>query len=239
MSFETPGIGRILLSVAVGYVDGKYQQMEFMDNAVNNAAERVAGQHTGLAPEVLPNAFNRDAVKELINEFDAGGDPITVERVSDTLNEEMLDLPAGISKEQFISEFFENLEQEISRDGKIGRKLQTHYHQHHSAQIEEIHDALEELLGSVETGIDELVDRNPSALTERGFLEGMSIFSESKPSYNSYVGLYAFAHDPYDAQNRTAIRKQINIAEDIIDKELKESDKKNFACWILGVERVN
>jgi len=212
--------------------------MAFMDNAVNNAAERVADQHPGLAQEVFPAAFKNDEIKELINEFDDGGDPITLERVADMLNEEMLDLPQDIDTEQVVSDFFENLEQEISRDEEIGHKLHTVILQNQSAQADQIREALEELREQVKPSenseIYDLIIRDPTALTKRGFLEEMSVFTESKPSYNSFVGLYAFAHDPYDAQNRTAIEKQINIAKSIISNELKDSKKDKLRVLDIG-----
>lgn len=205
--------------------------MAFIDDAVNKAAERVADQHKGLAKEVFPVAFKSDEIKKLIDDFDAGGDPITVECIAETLNEEMLDLPQGIDTKQVVSEFFENLEQEISQDEEIGRKLHTAYHQHHSTQVDQIRDALEELRRQ---HLSDLIDRTPTALTERGFLDKLSVFAEPKPSYNSFVGLYAFAHDPSDAQNRTAIKKQIDIANDIIFNELADSDKSKLRVLDIG-----
>lgn len=150
MPFESPGGARLLLSATVGYAKGKYQRMAFMDDAVEHAAMRVAEQHEGLAPEVFPAAFEKDEVKELIDEFDAGGDPITVERVADTLNEELLDPELDIDPEQLVSEFFEYLEQEISQDEEIGHKLQMVYAQRLSEYATQLSDGQEELLEQIE-----------------------------------------------------------------------------------------
>lgn len=150
MSFDSPGGARLLLSATVGYAKGKYQRVAFMDDAVEHAAMRVAEQHEGLAPEVFPAAFEKDEVKELIDEFDAGGDPITVERVADTLNEEMLDPELDVDPEQLVSEFFEYLEQEISQDEEIGHKLQMVYAQHLSEYATRLREGQEELLEQIE-----------------------------------------------------------------------------------------
>lgn len=109
MLFDSPGGARVLLSATVGYANGKYQRMAFMDDAVEHAAMRVAEQHEELVPGVFPAAFEKDEVKELIDEFDADGDPITVERVADTFNEEMLDPELDIDTEQLVSEFLKIL----------------------------------------------------------------------------------------------------------------------------------
>lgn len=238
MLFDSPGGARVLLSATVGYTNGKYQRMAFMDNAVEHAAMQVAKQHEELVPGVFPAAFEKDEVEELIDEFDAGGDPITVERVADTLNQEMLDQELDIDTEQLVADFFENLEQEISQDEEIGRKLHTIYHQRHSAQANQILDALEELPGKIEPSgkseFNKLAKRDPTELTERGFLDGISVFNQSKPSYNSFVGLYALAHDPYDAQNRTALEKQIDVAENVIKRELAALDKNKLRVLDIG-----
>lgn len=105
MLFDSPGGARVLLSATVGYTNGKYQRMAFMDNAVEHAAMQVAKQHEELVPGVFPAAFEKDEVEELIDEFDAGGDPITVERVADTLNQEMLDQELDIDTEQLVADF--------------------------------------------------------------------------------------------------------------------------------------
>lgn len=106
MPLESALGARLLLSTTVGYAKGKYQRMAFIDDAVEHAAMRVAEQHEGLEPEVFPAAFEKDEVKELIDTFDAGGDPITVESVAETLNEEMLDPDLDADPEQFVTELF-------------------------------------------------------------------------------------------------------------------------------------
>lgn len=150
MPFDSPGGSRLLLSATVGYAKGKYQRMAFMDDVVEHAAMRVAEQHEELEPEVFPTAFEKDEVMELIDEFDAGGDPITVERVADTLNEGMLDPELDVDPEQLVSEFFEYLEQEISQDEEIGRKLQMVYAQRLSEYATRLRDGQEELLEQIE-----------------------------------------------------------------------------------------
>jgi hypothetical protein len=150
MPFDSPGGARLLLSATVGYAKGKYQRMAFMDEAVEHAAMRVAEQHQGLETEVFPAAFEKDEVKELIDGFDAGGDPITVERVADTLNEGMLDPELDVDPEQLVSEFFEYLEQEISQEEEIGRKLQMVYAQRLSEYATRLRDGQEELLEQIE-----------------------------------------------------------------------------------------
>ncbi|GAA1317255.1 hypothetical protein GCM10009647_046960 [Streptomyces sanglieri] len=82
--------------------------------------------------------------------------------------------------------------------------------------------------------LDELLTRKPSTLAERGFLDGMSVFDESKPSYGSFVGLYALVHDPYDAENRTALEKQIELAEDVIASELEVQNKNKLRVLDIG-----
>lgn len=242
MLFDLPGGARLLLTTTLGHAKGKYERMVFMEDAVENAAERVADQHVELEPEVFLIAFEKDEVKELIDEFDAGGDPITVEHVADTLNEEMLDPELDI--EQLVSDFFKNLEQEISQDEEIGRKLITFYSQQHLKQASQISDVqeeiikyLEEIVGgtnSVNEELEKIIIRDRVTLTERGFLDGISVFDQPKPSYNSLVGLYTLAHDPYDPQNRTAVKKQIDVAENVIEEELEESNKDKLRVLDIG-----
>ncbi len=150
MPLESVLGARLLLSGTVGYVKGKYQRMAFMDDVVENAARRVAEQHEGLEPEIFPAAFKKDDVKTLIDAFDAGGDPITIEHIAGTLNEEMLASDIDADPEQVVSEFFEYLEQEISQDEEIGRKLQTVYAQRLSEYATQLREGQEELLNQIE-----------------------------------------------------------------------------------------
>jgi hypothetical protein len=150
MPFESALGARLLLSSTVGYAKGKFQRIAFMDDAVEHAAMRVAEQHEGLEPEVFPAVFEKDEVKALIDTFDAGGDPITIERVAETLNEEMLDPNLNADPEQLITEFFTYLEQEISQDEEIGRKLQTVYAQRLYEHATRLREGQEELLEQFE-----------------------------------------------------------------------------------------
>lgn len=124
--------------------------MAFIDDAVEDAAVGVAEQHEGLEPEVFPAAFEKDEVKALIETFDTGGDPITVERVAEALNAEMLDPDLDADPEQLVAEFFEYLKQEISQDEEIGRKLRTVYAQRldeHATRLREGQKELFEVVG--------------------------------------------------------------------------------------------
>lgn len=150
MPFESAVGARVLLSATVGYVKGKYQRMAFMDDAVEHAAMRVADQHEELEPGAFPAAFEKDEMKSLIDSFDSGGDPITVERVAETLNEEMLDPDLDVDPKQLVAEFFEYLEQEISQDEEIGRKLQTVYAQRLYEYASRLREGQEELLEQIE-----------------------------------------------------------------------------------------
>lgn len=159
MPFESALGARVLLSATVGYAKGKYQRMAFMDDAVEHAAMRVAEQHEGLEPEVFPAAFEKDEVKALIDGFDAGGDPITVEGVAETLNEGMLDPDLDAAPDQLVTEFFEYLEQEISQDEEIGRKLQTVYAQRLYEYASRLHEGQEELLEQIEVAGQDRSDK--------------------------------------------------------------------------------
>jgi hypothetical protein len=150
MPFESPIDARVLLSATVGYVKGKYQRMAFMDDAVEHAAMRVADEHERLEPEVFPAAFEKVEVKALIDTFDAGGEPITVERVATTLNEEMIDPELDVDTGQLVSDFFEYLEQEISQNPELGRKIQTVYLQQLNEYATRLGDGQEELLNQIE-----------------------------------------------------------------------------------------
>jgi hypothetical protein len=68
-------------------------------DAIEQAAKRVAEKHDGLEPSVFPVAFEKDEVEDLIEEFDAGGDRITVAAVAGTMDAEMtpLEYPGSIS----------------------------------------------------------------------------------------------------------------------------------------------
>jgi len=150
MPLESVLGARLLLSATVGYAKGKYQRMAFMDEAVEHAAIRVAKRHDGLEPEVFPAAFEKDEVKTLIDRFDGGGDPITVESVAETLNEEMLDPDLDADQEELVTEFFTYLEQEISQDEELGRKLQTVYAQRLYEYATRLREGQEELLEQIE-----------------------------------------------------------------------------------------
>lgn len=150
MSLESAFGARILWSATVGYAKGKYQRMAFMDDAVEHAARRVAEEHERLEPEVFPAAFEKNEVKALIDGFDAGGDPITVGRIAETLNEEMLDPDLDADPEQLVAEFFKYLEQEVSQDEEIGRKLQTVYAQRLYEYASRLREGQEELLEQIE-----------------------------------------------------------------------------------------
>lgn len=150
MPLESALGARLLLSATVGYAKGKYQRMAFMDEVVENASRRVAEQHEGLDPQVFPAAFEKDDVKSLIETFDESGDLITVERVAQTLNRGMLDPDLEADPEQLVSEFFTYLEQEISQDEEIGRRLQTVYAQRLYEYATALQEGQEELLEQIE-----------------------------------------------------------------------------------------
>lgn len=159
MPFESASGARVLLSATVGYAKGKYQRMAFMNDAVEHAAMRVAEQNEGIEPEVFPAAFNDDEVKTLIDGFDSGGNPITVERVAETLNEEMLDPDLDVDPDQIVAEFFEYLEQEISQDEEIGHKLQTVYAQRLYEYASRLREGQEELLEQIEVAGQDRSDK--------------------------------------------------------------------------------
>lgn len=156
---------RLLLSATVGYAKGKYQRMAFMDEAVEHAAIRVAEQHKGLEPEVFPAAFEKDEVKALVDAFDAGGDPITIENVAETLNEEMLDPDLDTDPEQIVTEFFTYLEQEISQDEEVGRKLQTIYAQRLYEYATRLREGQEDLLEQIEVVGEDRSDKGYDVFT--------------------------------------------------------------------------
>lgn len=150
MSFETPFGARFLLSSAVGYVRGKYQRMSFLDDSIEQAAMRVAEQYDGLDPSVFPVVFEKDEVENLIEEFDAGGDRITVAAVAETMDTDMLDPELDAHSEELVAEFFEYLEQEMSQDPEIGRKLQTVYAQQLYQYATRLGEGQEEILDRIE-----------------------------------------------------------------------------------------
>lgn len=86
----------------------------------------------------------------------------------------------------------------------------------------------------IEREIEEILAGNPDALAKRGFLDGMSVFDESKPSYESLVGLYALVHDPHEVQEHTALEKQREVAEDVISNELEEQNKSELRVLDVG-----
>lgn len=120
--------------------------MAFLDDAVENAAQRVADQHEGLEPSVFPAIFDSDGVKELVEEFDAGGDPITPEDVAEELDDELLDPDLEVDAEQLVIEFLEFLEQEISTDPAIGNKLLMIYSQRIFEYTTQLQEGQEEIL---------------------------------------------------------------------------------------------
>lgn len=150
MSFETSFGARFLLSSTVGYVRGKYQRMSFLDDAIEQAAMRVAENHDSLKPSVFPVIFEKDEVESLIEEFDTGGDRITMAAVAETMDAEMLDPDLDADTEELIAEFFEYLEQEMSQDPEIGRKLQTVYAQQLYEYATRLGEGQEEILDRIE-----------------------------------------------------------------------------------------
>lgn len=150
MSFETPSGARFLLSSAMGYVRGKYQRMAFLDDAIEQAAMRVAKDYDGLEPSVFPVVFEKEEVEDLIEGFDAGGDRITVAAVAGTMDTEMLDPDLNADPEELVAKFFEYLEQEISQDPEIGRKLQTVYAQQLYEYATRLSEGQEEILDRIE-----------------------------------------------------------------------------------------
>jgi len=150
MSFETPSGARFLLSSAMGYVRGKYQRMAFLDDAIEQAAMRVAENYEGLEPSVFPVVFDKEEVEDLIEGFDAGGDRITVSAVAGTMDTEMLDPDLNADPEELVAKFFEYLEQEISQDPEIGRKLQTVYAQQLYEYATRLSEGQEEILDRIE-----------------------------------------------------------------------------------------
>lgn len=150
MSFETPFGARFLLSSAVGYVRGKYQRMAFLDDVIEQAAMRVAENYDGLEPSVFPVVFEKDEVEDLIEGFDAGGNPITVAAVAETMDTEMLDPDLDADPEELVAKFFEYLEQEMSQDPEIGRKLQTVYAQQLYEYATRLSEGQEKILDRIE-----------------------------------------------------------------------------------------
>lgn len=150
MSFESPFGARFLLSSVMGYVRGKYQRMAFLDDAIEQAAMRVAEKHDGLEPSVFPVVFEKEEVEDLIEEFDAGGDRITVAAVAETMDADMLDSDLDADPEELVAEFFKYLEQEMSQDPEIGRKLQIVYAQQLYEYATRLGEGQEEILDRIE-----------------------------------------------------------------------------------------
>jgi len=124
--------------------------MAFLDDAIEQAAVRVAENYDGLEPSVFPVVFEKDEIEDLIEEFDAGGDLITVAAVAETMDTEMLDPDLEADPEELVAEFFEYLEQEMSQDPEIGRKLQTVYAQQLYEYATRLNEGQEEILDRIE-----------------------------------------------------------------------------------------
>jgi hypothetical protein len=124
--------------------------MAFLDDAIEQAAMRVAENYDGLEPSVFPVVFDKEEVEDLIEGFDAGGDRITVAAVAGTMDTEMLDPDLNADPEELVAKFFEYLEQEISQDPEIGRKLQTVYAQQLYEYATRLREGQEEILDRIE-----------------------------------------------------------------------------------------
>ena len=150
MPFEMPMGARFLLSSTIGYVRGKYQRMSFLDDVIEQAAMRVAENYDGLEPSVFPAVFEKDEVKDLIEEFDTGGDRITMAAVASTMDTSMLDPDLDADPEELAAMFFECFEQELSQDPEIGRRLQTVYAQQLYEYATRLSEGQEEILDRIE-----------------------------------------------------------------------------------------
>jgi len=124
--------------------------MASLDDAIEQAAMRVAENYEGLEPSVFPVVFDKEEVEDLIEGFDAGGDRITVSAVAGTMDMEMLDPDLNADPEELVTKFFEYLEQEISQDPEIGRKLQTVYAQQLYEYTTRLSEGQEEILDRIE-----------------------------------------------------------------------------------------
>ncbi|WP_239524299.1 ATP-binding protein [Halogeometricum borinquense] len=152
----------ILASSAANYVYSKGKRMHFLNEAVENAASQVAGNHEGLDSDVFIHIFQEDEVIELVEEFEDGSSFITPGDIAETFNDDLLGEEVEASPEELILEFLNKLEVEISQDQEIGNKLRTIYLQRIHQYSEDLDEGQEEIL----RGIQEIEARIP---TDKGY----------------------------------------------------------------------
>ncbi|QIB76503.1 ATP-binding protein [Halogeometricum borinquense] len=136
--------------------------MHFLNEAVENAASQVAGNHEGLDSDVFIHIFQEDEVIELVEEFEDGSSFITPGDIAETFNDDLLGEEVEASPEELILEFLNKLEVEISQDQEIGNKLRTIYLQRIHQYSEDLDEGQEEIL----RGIQEIEARIP---TDKGY----------------------------------------------------------------------
>lgn len=152
----------ILASSTANYVYNKGKQMHFLNEAVDNAASKVAENHDGLDSDVFIHIFQDDEVIELVKEFEDGSGLITPEQIADTFNHDLLGEEVEASPEELVLEFLNQLEVEISQNQEIGSKLRTIYLQRIHQYSEDLDEGHEEIL----RGIQEIEARIP---TDKGY----------------------------------------------------------------------
>ena len=152
----------ILTSSTVKHLAGKGKRMHFLNEAVENAASRVADNHKGLDSEVFIAIFEDDQVIELVEEFDDGGDLITPSELTGVFGEKMLDQEVEATPEELVNEFLDQLEVEVSQNQEIGHKLIMDYVQRIHRHTQELKEGQQETL----LGIQEIKGRLP---TDKGY----------------------------------------------------------------------
>ncbi|ERH12530.1 MAG: archaeal ATPase [halophilic archaeon J07HB67] len=136
----------ILTSSAVKYFYGKQKRMNFLNEAVENAASHVAQNHEGLDSSIFATVFDSKYVIELVEEFDDGGNLITPSEIAETFNQGMLGEEVEATPEELVNEFLNQLEIEVSQDQDIGHKLLMEYTQRVHQYTERLEEGQTEIL---------------------------------------------------------------------------------------------
>ena len=136
----------VLVSATARFFGQKTRRMLFLEESVESAATRVAERHEGLHSDVFAAVFDKNRVRELVEDFDSGGPLITPEQIAESFDDDMLDEEIEASPEELVTEFLTVLNQEISQDPEIGNKLLMNYTQRNFEYTKQIQETQEEEL---------------------------------------------------------------------------------------------